>query len=153
MADKSILLIEDNPDDVLLIKMAFKNNRLSNDIVVIDDGALVADYFECKGSFSGRNKYDLPELVLLDLKLPNVSGLEILHYIRNNRLSRLLPIIILTSSSEEKDMINSYLNGANSYVRKPVDFSSFMEAVKSLGLYWLVINKTPEGTLPDEQES
>jgi len=150
MVEKSILLIEDNPDDVLLIKMAFKNNRLSNDIVVIDDGALVADYFEGKGSFSGRDKYDLPELVLLDLKLPNVSGLEILQYIRNNRLSRLVPIIILTSSSEEKDMINSYLNGANSYVRKPVDFSSFMEAVKSLGLYWLVINKTPEGTLPDE---
>ena len=150
MSNKSILLIEDNPDDVLLIKMAFKNNRLSNEIVVIDDGALVSDYFEGKGNFEGRNIYDLPELVLLDLKLPNVSGLEILHYIRNNRLTKLVPIIILTSSAEEKDMINSYLNGANSYVRKPVEFSSFMEAVKSLGLYWLVINKTPQGIIPDE---
>jgi len=143
MTNKTILLVEDNPDDVLLTKMAFETNRLLNKIEVIEDGALVQEYFEGTGKYEGRDIYDLPELVLLDLKLPNVSGIEILHYIRNTKHTRLLPVIILTSSNEERDIASSYSEGANSFVRKPVDFTEFIAAVKSLGLYWLVYNETP----------
>jgi two-component system, response regulator len=145
MLTGTILLIEDNPDDVLITKLAFENNHLLNPIEVIDDGALVADYFEGKGKYEDRNIHDLPALVLLDLKLPNVSGLQVLDYIRNNHLTSLLPVIILTSSNEDKDVISSYVLGANSYVQKPVDFYEFTAAVKSLGLYWLVYNEAPQG--------
>jgi two-component system response regulator len=143
MTDKTILLIEDNPDDVLITKMAFEKNNLLNPITVIEDGALVADYFEGKGRYTGRNINEMPAIVLLDLKLPNIPGLDILTYIRSNENTKLLPVIILTSSLEEKDIIASYLGGANSYVRKPVEFSNFLEAVQTLGLFWLLYNKTP----------
>lgn len=143
MKDKVILLVEDNPDDVTLTIRAFRKNNLSNEIIVASDGVEALDYLLGTGMHAGRNVNELPVLILLDLKLPRMDGLEVLKSIRENELTKLLPVVILTSSSEEKDKISGYKLGANSYVRKPVDFNQFMEAIKSLGLYWLVWNEPP----------
>jgi len=135
MSDRKILLVEDNPDDIELTLRAFQKHNLANKIDVVNDGVEALDYFK-----KGKER---PAVVLLDLKLPKVNGLEVLEFIRGNEETRLLPVVILTSSKEEKDLIESYKLGANSFVRKPVDFDQFMSAVKELGLYWLLLNENP----------
>jgi CheY-like chemotaxis protein len=141
MKDGIILLVEDNPDDVELTLRAFKQNNIFNDVVLARDGVEALDYLTGKGIYEGRDTGDLPVVVLLDLKLPKIDGLEVLKQIRGNELTRLLPVVILTSSNEEQDIINGYKLGANSYVRKPVDFVKFIEAIRLLGLYWLIWNE------------
>lgn len=143
MKDRIILLVEDNPDDVELTKLAFEKNNIANTVIVAKDGVEALDYMFGTGMYAGRNVKDLPAVVLLDLKLPKIDGLEVLKKIRQNALTHLLPVVILTSSSEEKDMINGYSLGANSYIRKPVEFNQFVESMKYLGLYWLVLNEPP----------
>lgn len=140
---KCILLVEDNTDDEILTMMAFKENNIMNTIMVAHDGVEALDYLFATGKFANRDRYQLPQVVLLDLKLPKIDGLEILHQIRTNELTRLLPVVILTSSKEDMDMFQSYQFGANSYIRKPVDFEQFSQSIKQLGLYWLVLNETP----------
>lgn len=140
---KVILLVEDNPADELLTLRALKQGNLANEIVVVRDGAEAIDYIFSTGKYSEKNSDEWPELILLDLKLPKIDGLEVLRRIRADERTRLLPIVILTSSTEEKDLIESYRLGANSYIRKAVDFVRFTEAVKQLGLYWLVLNEAP----------
>jgi two-component system response regulator len=134
VGEKKILLVEDNPDDEVLTLRALKRNNILNEVVVARDGVEALDYLE--GCESGN----LPEVVLLDLKLPRIDGLEVLRRIRENRKTRRLAVVILTSSNEDRDIIAGYDLGANSYIRKPVDFEQFMEAVRQLGLYWLVLN-------------
>lgn len=141
--NKTILFVEDNPDDVELTLRALKKNNIVNDIVVVRDGAEALDYLYGSGKYAGRDTSVLPTVILLDLKLPKVDGLEVLRRVRAEESTRLLPVVILTSSDEEKDMIDSYNLGANSYVRKPVDFIQFAEAVKQLKLYWLLLNEPP----------
>jgi len=141
MKDKIILLIEDNPDDAALTLRALENNNIKNDVVVVHDGAEALDYLFGAGSYAGRDLTIMPQLTLLDLKLPKVDGLEVLRRLRANELTRLLPVVILTSSNEEQDRINAYGRGANSYVRKPIDFGQFIDAVRNLGLYWLILNE------------
>ncbi len=143
MEDKIILLVEDREDDILLIKEALKENRIINEIVVVRDGEEALDYLFMKGKYKGRDPDEMPAVVLLDLKLPKVSGLEVLEKIREEEKTKLLPVIILTSSNEEKDILEGYKSGCNSYVRKPIGFNQFIEAVKQLGLYWLIINEIP----------
>jgi CheY-like chemotaxis protein len=143
MEDKIILLVEDNPDDVALTIRAFRKNDISNKIIVAKDGVEALDYLFGTGMHAGRDMKDMPVVILLDLKLPKMDGLEVLKSIRQNEFTRLLPVVILTSSVEEKDKINGYKLGANSYVRKPIDFNQFSEAMKLLGLYWLVWNEPP----------
>ncbi len=143
MKDKIILLVEDNPDDVELTIRAFKKNNISNKVIVAKDGAEALDYLYGTGMYAGRDIRDMPVVVLLDLKLPKIDGLEVLKGIRQNESTKLLPVVILTSSVEQNDVINGYNLGANSYIRKPVDFEQFAEAIKSLGLYWLVWNEPP----------
>jgi two-component system response regulator len=145
MHKKVVLLVEDNPDDVELTLRAFKKNNLLNEVVVANDGAEALDYLFGTGSYAGRDASVLPQLVLLDLKLPRVDGLEVLRQLRTNERTELLPVVMLTSSKEEQDLVQSYRLGANSYIRKPVDFDQFMEAVRQLGLYWLVLNEPPPG--------
>ena len=144
MSDKIILLVEDNPDDVTLTLRALKKNNLMNEVVVARDGVEALDYLFCEGDFADRANDPLPELVLLDLKLPKVDGLEVLKRIRNHSRTKLLPVVILTSSNEQSDIVSGYELGVNSYIRKPVDFEQFIEAVRQLGLYWLVLNQTPQ---------
>ena len=144
MSEKTILLVEDNPDDVTLTLRALKKNNLLNEVVVARDGVEALDFLFCEGEFAGRSPELLPELILLDLKLPKVDGLEVLKRIRNEARTRLLPVVILTSSNEQSDIISGYELGVNSYIRKPVDFEQFIEAVRQLGLYWLVLNQTPK---------
>ncbi len=144
MEEKIILLVEDNPDDVELTIRAFRKSNIANKIVVAKDGVEALDYLFCTGPYAGRDKKDMPVVVLLDLKLPRVDGMEVLKRIRGHETTKLIPVVILTSSKEEKDLINGYALGANSYVQKPVNFEQFSEAVKQLGLYWLVLNKIPE---------
>lgn len=141
MNDNVILLVEDNPDDVDLTLRAFKQNNVSNRVAVARDGAEALDYLQGTGIFNGRDTTDLPVVILLDLKLPRMNGLEVLKAIRGNEATRLIPVVILTSSLEESDLISGYQLGANSYVRKPVDFKEFIEAMKLLGLYWLTWNQ------------
>jgi len=141
MKDKIILLIEDNPDDAALTLRALENNNIKNDVVVVNDGAEALDYLFGTGSYAGRDLTIMPQLTLLDLKLPKVDGLDVLRRVRANELTRLLPVVILTSSNEEQDRINAYGRGANSYVRKPIDFGQFIDAVRNLGLYWLILNE------------
>lgn len=143
MENKMILLVEDNPDDEALTIRALKKNNIGNSLVIVRDGAEALDFLFCKGAFADRDPREQPQLILLDLKLPKVDGLEVLRRIRESESTRTLPVVILTSSREEQDLIKSYSLGANSYVRKPVDFNQFVEAVLQLGLYWLVLNETP----------
>lgn len=139
--DRVILVVEDNPDDEMLTLRALRNHRLTNEIVVVRDGAEALDYIFGTGTYTGRDPNDLPQVVLLDLRLPKVDGIQVLQRIRAEDRTRLLPVVVLTSSDEEKDVIDSYHFGANSYVRKPVDFGEFSEAVRQLGLYWVLINE------------
>jgi two-component system response regulator len=141
--NKSILLVEDNPDDVELTLRAFKKNNILNGIVVATDGVEALDYLFGAGRHQGRDLGDMPALILLDLKLPRIDGLEVLQRIRGDARTRLLPVVILTSSKEEQDIVRGYALGTNSYVRKPIDFQQFTEAVGLLGLYWLLINESP----------
>ncbi len=138
---KVILLVEDNRDDEALTLRALKKNNIKNDVVVAHDGVEALDYLFGIGSHAGRDLTVMPQVILLDLKLPKVDGLEVLRRVRAHERTRLLPIVILTSSNEERDRINGYGLGANSYVRKPVDFAQFIEAVRHLGLYWLILNE------------
>jgi two-component system response regulator len=140
---EKILLVEDNPDDELLTLRAFKKNNISNEVVVARDGVEALDYLFATGAHAGRDTADTPQVVLLDLKLPRMSGLEVLRKMRAEPLTKLLPVIILTTSNEESDVLSGYELGANSYIRKPVDFTQFLEAVRQLGLYWLVLNQAP----------
>jgi len=141
MADKVILLVEDNPDDEALTLRALKKNNIQNDVVIARDGAEALDYLFGAGAYAGRDVSALPSVTLLDLKLPKIDGLEVLKRIRADERTRFLPVVILTSSKEEQDLINGYKLGANSYIRKPVDFSQFIDAVRQLGLYWLLLNE------------
>jgi two-component system response regulator len=140
---KSILLVEDNPDDEALALRAFRKSAISNPIVVARDGAEALDYLYAQGQYANRESTELPAVVLLDLKLPKIDGLEVLARIRENALTKHLPVVILTSSKHEEDLVNGYNLGANSYVRKPVDFNEFVQAVGHLGLYWLLLNELP----------
>jgi|SRR5271157_1925845 len=142
-SDKVILLVEDNADDEALTRRSFKKNNILNEIVVAHDGVEALDYLYGTGAYAGRELTNIPQVVLLDLKLPKVDGLEVLRRIRGDERTRLLPVVILTSSKEQQDLIDGYALGANSYVRKPVDFEQFNEAIKTLGLYWLVLNEAP----------
>ncbi len=143
MPPKIILLVEDNPDDEALTLRALKKNNILNEVVVAHDGAEALDFLFATGPYTGRDIHIMPQIILLDLKLPKIDGLEVLRRLRADSRTKLLPTIILTSSSEEADIINGYHLGANSYVRKPVDFAQFVEAVRQLGLYWLVLNEAP----------
>jgi two-component system, response regulator len=140
MESKTILLVEDNPDDEALTLRALKRNNISNEVIVARDGAEALDYLFARGAHSGRDTSKQPEVVLLDLKLPKVDGLEVLQQIRQDERIRRLAVVILTSSNEERDIVAGYDLGANSYIRKPVDFNQFMEAVRQLGTYWLLLN-------------
>jgi two-component system, response regulator len=141
MKDKLILLIEDNRDDETLTLRALKKNNIVNEVIVAHDGAKALDYLFGTGAHAGRDLSVMPQVILLDLKLPKIDGLEVLRQLRANELTRLLPVVILTSSNEEQDRIKGYGLGANSYVRKPIDFGQFLEAVRQLGLYWLILNE------------
>ena len=143
MEDKMILLVEDNTDDEALTLRALRKNNIGNKVVVVRDGAEALEFLFCTGAYAERDPNDKPQVVLLDLKLPKVDGLEVLRRIRADAITRTLPVVILTSSKEEQDVVNSYLIGVNSYVRKPVDFIQFVEAIRQLGLYWLVLNEAP----------
>ena len=143
MEQRFILLVEDNPDDVELTLRAFKKHNVQNEVVVVRDGAEALDYLFVTGAYAGRDIDIMPAVILLDLKLPKIDGLEVLRRIRADERTRLLPVVILTSSKEEQDLINGYKLGANSYIRKPVDFIQFSEAIRQLGLYWLIINEPP----------
>ena len=142
--DDTILLVEDNPDDVELTVRAFRKNKIANNMVVARDGEEALDYLFGQGAHAGRNTAKTPRLILLDLKMPKMDGLHVLEHLRADERTRLIPVVILTSSKEENDLVNSYKSGANSYVRKPVDFNEFLEAVRQIGLYWLLINEYPE---------
>ncbi|HEV8608285.1 MAG TPA: response regulator [Tepidisphaeraceae bacterium] len=141
MTNKPILLVEDNADDEALTRRAFKKNNILNEVIAARDGVEALDYLFGTGSSAGRDMSVDPAVILLDLKLPKVDGLEVLRQLRADPRTRLLPVVILTSSREEQDLIKGYSLGANSYIRKPVDFAQFMEAVRQLGLYWLVYNE------------
>jgi len=143
MRKKIILLVEDNPDDELLAIRALKKNNIMNEVVVTRDGTEALDYLFGAGAYAGRDMSVMPQIILLDLKLPKVDGLEVLRRIRNDERTKLLPVVVLTSSSEERDLTESYSLGANSYIRKPVNFAQFTEAIRQLGLYWLVLNESP----------
>ena len=143
MDTATILLVEDNPDDVELTLHAFKRHNLANDVAVARDGREALDYIFATGSHAGRNAEDLPDLILLDLKLPKISGIEVLREIRGNPRTKRLPVVVLTTSDDEADITESYDLGINSYIRKPVDFDKFILTVKDVGMYWLVLNTPP----------
>jgi len=143
MENKIILLVEDNLDDVDLTLRALKKNNIRNEIVVAYDGAEALDFLFGTGKYAGRNLASMPTIILLDIKLPKIDGLEVLRRIRANELTKLLPVVILTSSNEEQDIVTGYSLGVNSYVRKPIDFNQFAGAVSNLGLYWLLLNEGP----------
>jgi len=143
MTKRVILLVEDNPDDAALVLRALKQGRIANEVVVARDGVEALDYLLATGAHEGRDVLDLPEVVLLDLKLPRLDGLEVLRRIRADERTRLLPVVVLTSSDEQRDMMESYNLGCNSYVRKPVNFDEFVDAVRQLELYWLLLNEPP----------
>ena len=143
-AKKIILLVEDNPDDEILTLRAMRKNNIANEIVVARDGAEALDYIFRTGKFAGRDIAESPQVILLDLNLPKVGGLDVLKQIRGDESTALYPVVILTSSKEESDLVESYRLGANSYIRKPVDFIQFSEAIRQLGLYWLVFNEVPD---------
>jgi two-component system response regulator len=143
MKTKHILLVEDNPDDIELTKRALAKSHVANTLDLAVDGVEAMEYLSGTGKFAGRDTSLLPQVVLLDLKMPRMDGLEVLRRIRADERTRLLPVVILTTSSEERDKVESYKLGANSYIRKPVDFAQFAESVRQLGLYWLVLNEAP----------
>ncbi len=143
MPNDVILLVEDNEDDIELTKRALKKNNICNRLIVVRDGQEALDYLFGTGSYEGRDASERPSVVLLDLKLPKISGMDVLRRLRADERTKLSPVVILTSSKEEKDLIEGYNLGANSYIRKPVDFDQFVEAVQQLGLYWLVLNEPP----------
>jgi two-component system response regulator len=145
MRDRILLLVEDNPDDEALTLRALQKHNLANKIVVTRDGQEALDYMFGEGEYAGRDTSQLPQVILLDLKLPKVDGLQVLERLRADTLTRRVPVVVLTSSNEESDILRSYDLGANSYVRKPVDFEQFIEAARQLGLYWLVLNEVPHG--------
>ena len=147
MSEKRILLVEDNTDDVLLTLRALQRANILNEVIVTRDGQEAYEYLTSQGQYAGRNPADLPVVVLLDLKMPRMGGLELLERIRSMEKLRLLPVVILTSSKEDQDICESYNLGANSYIQKPVDFDQFVQAIRTLGLYWLVLNiSAPGGT-------
>lgn len=139
----TILLVEDNPDDEALTMRAFKKSHLANDVIVARDGVEALDYVFGTGAYEGRDIADKPHLILLDLKLPRLDGMDVLKRIRSDERVNLIPVVVLTSSREQEDMVRSYALGANSYIRKPVDFNQFVQSVQQLGLYWLVLNESP----------
>jgi two-component system response regulator len=139
----TILLVEDNPKDEELTLRALRKNKIQNRVLVARDGIEALDLLFARGDYAGRDPNDHPELILLDLKLPKVDGLEVLRQMRSHERTKLLPVVILTTSNEDKDRLAGYSGGANSYVRKPVDFTEFTEAVRHLGLYWLILNQPP----------
>jgi CheY-like chemotaxis protein len=141
--NKTILLVEDNPDDVELTLRAFKKSNIMNEVIVKRDGAEALDFFFGKDGVADKGDNGLPCVILLDLKLPKIGGLEVLKKLRADERTKLIPTVILTSSKEQGDVVNGYKFGCNSYIRKPVDFNHFAEAVKQLGLYWLILNETP----------
>jgi two-component system response regulator len=143
MERKDILLVEDNADDIELAKRAFQKNNIINNIVITRDGSETLDYLYGKGIFKGRDINNIPRLILLDLKMPKVHGLEVLKQIRENELTKYIPVIILTSSQDKKDIIQAYELGANSYIVKPIDFIKFTEVVQQIALYWLTLNEQP----------
>jgi CheY-like chemotaxis protein len=143
MAEPFILLVEDNASDELLTLRALKKSAIANRVVVTRDGSEALDYLFAEGKHANRDPKELPQVVLLDLNLPKIGGLEVLKRIRSDRRTRLLPVVILTSSKEDKDLLDGYAIGANSYVVKPVDFTQFAEAVRQLGMFWLVVNQPP----------
>ena len=140
---KTILLVEDNPDDEALAIRALKRHHISNQVIVAHDGVEALEYLFCTGMYADRDINFKPTVVLLDLKLPRIDGLEVLRRLREDDRTKLLPIVVLTTSSEEQDMLNSYSLGCNSYIRKPVDFVQFSEAIRQLGMYWLLMNEPP----------
>jgi len=141
MTKKPILLVEDNPDDEALTLRAFERCNVANEVVVVRDGVEALDYLFGTGSYAGRDVTDLPSVIMLDLKLPKIDGMEVLRRLRLDARTKLAPVVILTSSREERDVVEGYRLGVNSYIRKPVDFEQFIEAVKQLGLYWLLLNE------------
>jgi CheY-like chemotaxis protein len=143
MKAKKILLVEDSPDDQELIRMAIEDGHIANEIVSVSDGVQALDYLFGRGTFAGRDVSDTPLVILLDIKLPKINGLEVLQQLRADPRTSLIPVVMLTSSNEERDILASYENGVNSYVRKPVDFVQFTEAVKQLKLYWVILNEAP----------
>jgi two-component system response regulator len=146
MDTRPILVVEDNPDDEILMLRALKKNKIANPIVVARDGVEALDYLFGRGQYEGRNPSETPALVLLDLKLPKVDGFQVLKEMRADRRLKYIPVVILTSSNQDRDIIEGYDLGANSYVRKPVDFEEFVDATGKLGLYWLLVNKMPPET-------
>src|SRR5689334_7934096 len=140
-----ILLVEDNPDDELLTVRAFKKNNLKNELVVTRDGVEALDYLFGTGAYAGRDPNDIPHLVLLDLKLPKIDGLEVLERIRQDERTKFVPVVVLTSSKEQEDLVRGYSLGANSFVRKPIDLNQFITAIQQLGMYWLVLNENLNG--------
>lgn len=153
MADKHVLLVEDNPDDEALTMRALKKAHILNPVVIVRDGAEAVEYVLCTGRYAHRDPTDTPQVILLDLNLPLIGGLEVLRRIRTDPHARLLPVVVLTSSKEEEDLIASYSLGANSYVRKPVDFRAFADAVRKLGLFWLLVNESPPPPPPSPRRS
>ena len=145
MQTKRILLVEDNPKDIELTLAALEHNRLANGVVVARDGVEALDYLRCTGKFAGREP-DRPVLVLLDLKMPKMDGLEVLRIVKHDAKLKSVPIVVLTSSREEQDIVESYNVGVNAYVVKPVEFESFLEVVRQLGLFWVVLNQSPNGS-------
>ena len=143
MSPKKILLVEDNPSDIALTRRAFQRSHIANELLVVEDGQEALDFLFRMGAYKDKAADDLPALVLLDLKLPKVSGLEVLRQLRQDTRTRLMPVVILTSSAEERDILTGYELGVNSYIRKPVDFAQFSAAMVNLGLYWLVLNEPP----------
>jgi two-component system, response regulator len=141
-----ILVVEDNPNEEALILRAFKKYNLSSQITVVRDGAEAIDFVFCQGVYKDRDPEDLPQLILLDINLPKLSGLDVLRRLRANERTRLLPIIMLTSSVEEQDLLESYRSGANSYVQKPIQYDQFLESIRQLGMYWLLVNEPPPDT-------